>query len=185
MISAVSTNTSSTASAGTIAAPPPRPSAEEMFKKLDADGKGYLSASDLESAFVSISAAGSDAADKAKQVFARIDTDGDGKVTENEFKAAEPQQGPTPSAAPQKPQGAGGPPPAATGASATASTDSETYEAADANQDGKVTQQEQQTYDAQQAAKQALSADTSTGSSEVSLVAAEAVKTYDAVALAA
>ncbi len=81
-------NSVSTSSKAVAASAHARPGAEDMFKKLDADGKGYLTESDLQSAFVSISPAGSDAADKAKKAFARMDADGDGKVSEAEFKAA-------------------------------------------------------------------------------------------------
>jgi EF-hand domain pair len=123
---------------------------ESMFKKLDSEGKGYLTQVDLESAFVQISDAGNNAADAAGQaaeVFARMDADGDGRVTGTEFTAAEPkqqtQQGPK--AAPS-PGSSGGAPP-------QASESQEEYEPADANEDGQVTPQEQLAYDAAQALK--------------------------------
>jgi len=132
--------------------PATRPSAEEAFKQLDADNKGYLTQDDL----VKISPQGAQAADstKAAEAFAKMDADGDGKVSQAEFKAAEPKDGPTDAngakGAPPA-GGKGGPPPAAAGASAASSA--KTYEAADANEDGKVTQPEQLAYDAEQALK--------------------------------
>jgi len=135
---------------GTVSTrPATRPSAEEAFKQLDADNKGYLTQDDL----VKISPQGAQAADstKAAEAFVKMDADGDGKVNQAEFKAAEPMDTPQ-GAAPAA--GKGGPPPAAASASAAASGTSATqYEAADANEDGKVTQPEQLAYDAEQALK--------------------------------
>lgn len=156
-------NNASTASVSSR--PATRPSSEELFKQLDADNKGYLTQDDL----VKISPQGAQAADaadatnKAAQAFAKMDADGDGKVSQTEFKAAEPKEGADgakgangangtngPNGTPPA-GGKGGPPSAAAGASTASS--SKTYEAADANEDGKVTQPEQLAYDAEQALK--------------------------------
>lgn len=130
--------------------PATRPSAEEAFKQLDADNKGYLTQDDL----VKISPQGAQAAgatEKAAEVFAKMDADGDGKVNQAEFKAAEPKDGPGGAKGASPAGSKGGPPPAA--ASASAASSSKTYEAADANEDGTVTQPEQLAYDAEQALK--------------------------------
>jgi len=145
------------ASAASVSSrPAARPSSEELFKQLDADNKGYLTQDDL----VKISLQGAQAADaadatnKAAETFAKMDADGDGKVSQTEFKAAEPKDGPNDAngAKGAPPAGGKGGPPSA-GASASAASSSKTYEAADANEDGKVTQPEQLAYDAEQALK--------------------------------
>jgi hypothetical protein len=127
-----------------------RPSAEEVFKKLDTDSKGYLTQDDL----VKISPEASQAADAAA-AFTKMDADADGRVSQAEFKAAEPGHGPNPGASGRppaggKPGGQGGPPPSG---AASSQGSAKTYEAADANEDGKVTQPEQLAYDAKQALK--------------------------------
>lgn len=146
-------------------------------------------------------AAGAAPRPDAEAAFAQMDSDGNGQVTASEFKAATPAQPPggdgdgdqdggSPQAAPAS-RGGGGAPPAravrgggdgdggggrataSTGASSTATT---TYEPADANRDGKVSQPEQQAYDLKQAqtkpaARQAPNAQTT-----------EALKAYADVA---
>lgn len=176
MITALANTASTTATARAA-----RPSPEEMFKKLDSGGKGYLTQDDL----VKISPKGAEAASsaesaesaKAAEAFKRMDSDGDGKVTESEFKQAAPPEGQAPAAA----KGGGkGPPPAGGGAgagpapapAASASSSQDEIDPADANQDGKVSQQEQLAYDAQQQA------------GKLSSKASEAVKRYEAVAQA-
>ena len=58
--------------------------AEKLFGKMDTDGDGKISKSELEAAFT---AAGG-TAQQADAVFAKLDTDGDGAVSKNEFVAA-------------------------------------------------------------------------------------------------
>ena len=147
-----------------------RPSPDELFKKLDSDNKGYLSESD----FASISWEGSA---KAEEMFKKTDTDGDGKVTEAELTAAAQKM--ERSGGGRRAEGAEGAhgghgggqkSSSVTPSSSSSSSGAQTYNPADANQDGKVTEQEQQAYDAK---KQPLS-----------LQASEAVQTYGSVASA-
>lgn len=161
MISALTST--SAAAIGASSTAQKRPSADEMFQKLDSGDKGYLTQSD----FASISKQGADTA-KAEEMFKKMDTDGDGKVSETEFKAAaEKMSANRPAGGNHVARGEqhGGPRAAAVGASGT-SASNKTYDPADANQDGTVSQQEQQTYDAKQQQAQA------------------AVSTYEAVAKA-
>lgn len=161
MISALSS--SSAAAIGASSTAPKRPSADEMFKKLDSGDKGYLTQSD----FASISKHGADTA-KAEEMFKKMDTDGDGKVSEAEFKAADEKMSASRQAGGSHVAHSGqqgGPRAAAVGASGTSSSN-KTYDPADTNEDGTVSQQERQAYDAKQQQAQA------------------AVSTYEAVAAA-
>ena len=69
-------------------APPPpggkgnRPAPEEIFKKLDTNGDGFISLDE----FKASPRAQKDPA-KAEEAFKKMDTDGDGKLSLDEFKA--------------------------------------------------------------------------------------------------
>ncbi|MEW6446341.1 MAG: EF-hand domain-containing protein [Pseudomonadota bacterium] len=65
--------------------PDPSQIAEDLFSKLDSDGKGYIEVSDLESAFGNLQDSSSANAD---ELFASLDGDSDGKVTQDEMAAA-------------------------------------------------------------------------------------------------
>jgi hypothetical protein len=165
----------------TASAAPKPPDPAELFKQLDTDQKGYITASDLVSAQVSLSPEGTqrsdaDAQAKAQAAIKRMDSDGDGKVTQQEFTAAAPAK--PPASGGGKPQGA---PPAGGGggggkAGAASSSSSKTYDPADANEDGTVSEQERQAYDAQHPkASESAARDRH---------ASQAVQTYEAVATA-
>ena len=187
MITAVNTQAlAASVSGGASSRQAERPDAEQAIKALDSGDKGYLSADDLQAAVVKISAEGARRADaagrsapSAQEMIAQLDGDGDGKVTQQEFKAAEPKAPPSGGAQGAKP--AGGQPPAgaagAGGGSKTASS-TETYEAADTNEDGKVSAQEQRAYDAKLAAEKAAAQAASSGRN---VEADAAVKAYEAV----
>jgi hypothetical protein len=174
MISSIA-SPSATATSGAAAAA--RPSAEDVFKQLDTDGKGYLTQDDL----VKISPKGAQAADaaKAEAAFKRMDANGDGKVSESEFKQAAPPEA-APAGKAQGAEGGKGAPPAGGGGGAAksgaSSSSSSGFDPADTNRDGKVSEQERQAYDAQQAHKAA--------SLSGSKAAEAAVKSYEAVAQA-
>lgn len=154
MISALSSSSAAAIGAGSTAQK--RPSADEMFQKLDSGDKGYLTQSD----FASISKEGSDTA-KAEEMFKKMDTDGDGKVTESEFKAASEKMDAARQSGGHAALGGahsaqGGPRQAVASSSDSSSSSSseKTYDPADTNEDGTVSQQEQQAYDAKQAQAQ-------------------------------
>ena len=162
--------------------PPQRPDPATAFKQMDTENKGYLTQQDFSSAVVNISAEGrrlANAPDRpsAEEAFATMDTDADGKLTAAEFEQAAPQQGQSPAGAggPPPGQGAGGPPPGGGPRSEGADDSNTTYDAADSNQDGTVSLQEQQAYDAAQA-----EVDT-TGSGSASQNTAAALQTYRSV----
>ena len=168
MISSITSQSTTAASSVAAAA---RPSSEDVFKTLDSGGKGYLTQDDL----VKISPKGAQAADtaKAEEAFKHMDANGDGKVSESEFKQAAP---------PKVAEGGKGAPPVAAGGgggaakSGASSSSTSELDPADTNKDGKVSQQERQAYDAQQARK--------TDSKSGSKPAEAAVKAYEAVAQA-
>lgn len=62
--------------------------ASQLFSKLDTSGQGYLSKTDLESAFSKIgstSSSSSSSTSEADELFSKLDSDSDGKVTQQEF----------------------------------------------------------------------------------------------------
>lgn len=59
--------------------------AEDLFAKLDTTGKGYIEQSDLTSALSSTSTEGTAS---ASEIFNQLDSDGDGKVTQDELKTS-------------------------------------------------------------------------------------------------
>lgn len=61
--------------------------AEDLFSKLDTTGKGYIEQSDLSSALSNLSGA-SGSTDSASEIFSQLDSDSDGKVTKDELSAS-------------------------------------------------------------------------------------------------
>ena len=62
--------------------------AENLFSKLDTTGKGYIEQSDLTSALAglsSTSSSGNSTTTSASELFSQLDSDGDGKVTQDEL----------------------------------------------------------------------------------------------------
>lgn len=152
---------------GRVAMPPPL-SPEDAFKKTDSTNKGCITESDLASAIVQFSPEGinlsqADAESAAKEVFAKMDADSDGKVTQSEFTAAAPQRPADGSSSTGRPSGPPPPPPGggqggpggAKGAAQASS--SQSYDAADTNQDGTVSEMERLAYSSKQQASDATS----------------------------
>ncbi len=153
--------------------PDPSKMVEDIFSKLDTKGQGYLEKSDLESA---LSGLGSDSSASVDDVFSTLDGDGDGKVTKDEMsstlqKLADELDSQFNASRMSAAQGGGMRPPLPPPAegeedegytqdelSAIASSTDDTnlselmnslaanFDAADANGDGKVTQQEAMAY---------------------------------------
>ena len=117
----------------------------EIFKQLDTGGKGYLDKTDLENAEKRLSRVGdANGAISADDLLKALDTDSDGKISKQEFssafeKLAKPS-GPPPG--PPPPRGEPGGPQATTSANSAT-----TYEAADTNQNGTVSEPEQIAYE--------------------------------------
>jgi hypothetical protein len=148
---------------------------EQAFKATDTGNKGYLEQSDLKSAIVKLSPEGmkvseADATAIAKSAFAAMDQDKDGKVTQAEFKQSAQSQdrpegpppgGRSPRAGGAGPQGGGGGGGAGgtAGASGGGSASAKTYDAADSNQDGTVSEAERLAYADKKANQTASSAD--------------------------
>ena len=61
--------------------------ASSLFSKLDTSNKGYLSQSDLSSAFSQLGSADSTSSSSAEEVFNSLDSNKDGKITEDELSA--------------------------------------------------------------------------------------------------
>ena len=108
-----------------------RAAADELFSKLDSDGDGSVSKSELESAFQSIAAAnGGDATTATQQaddLFAKLDSDGDGAVSQSETEQAMRPHGHHPHR----------PPPPSAGASSD-----DAFKQLDANGDGVISKDE-------------------------------------------
>ncbi len=80
----------------------PRPTAEEIFKKLDTNNDGVLSLEEFKAGPM-----GKKDPAKAEEIYKKMDTKNDGKVTLEEFKAFHPLH-----RGPHGPGGPPGPPPA-------------------------------------------------------------------------
>ncbi len=131
--------------------------ASRVFKDMDADTDGKVSKDEfvkgLESKGVS--------ADDATRQYEAIDKEGTGSITKDDLESAIKSgdfKPPRPQGGAEGAQG-GGAARAAGGGGGTgavsAGSSTKTYEAADKNEDGTVTQQEQLVYDMAQAAKSA------------------------------
>ncbi len=170
-ISSVGSSAAQYAGVSSHRRPDPSKMVEDIFSKLDTKGQGYLEKSDLESA---LSGLDSDSSASVDDVFSTLDGDGDGKVTKDEMSSTlqkladelDSQFNASRMSAAQ----AGGmrpPPPADSeedegytqdelSAIASSTDDSNlselmsslaaNFDAADANGDGKVTQQEAMAY---------------------------------------
>ena len=151
---------------GRVAMPPPPLKPEEAFNKIDSANKGFITESDLASAIVKFSPEGlslsqADAEQVAKEAFTRMDADTDGQVTSREFQDAAPRgperggpqtgrpqgppQGPPPGGGqggqggPSGPGGPGGP---SGSPNAKAASSTQSFDPADTNQDGTVSEVE-------------------------------------------
>lgn len=152
--------------------PDPSQMADKLFSKLDTKGQGYIEKSDLQSAFDQIASTSS--YPSVDDVFSSLDGDGDGKVTQQDMSDGiqklasqlESQfQG-------MRMKGMGGMSQSELGSMAESATGSaseilndlvQNFDAADSNQDGKVSAQEARAYQS--------SSDTSLSPSDASLMA--------------
>ena len=152
---------------GRVAAPPPlKP--EQAFKQVDGTNKGCVTEAELASAIVQLSPEGvrlslADAQSVAQEAFTKMDADRDGKVTLGEFKAAAPSHSPHDGPPPGLPSGppGGGPPPGGPppgggasgptgGQGATTTRSNQTFDPADTNQDGAVSEMERLAHQSKQ-----------------------------------
>jgi hypothetical protein len=166
MSTAISSLSSSTATSATQFDPAKGAArfASKIFNDMDTDTDGSVSKDEfvkgLESKGVS--------ADDATKQFDAIDKEGTGSITKDDLESAIKSgdfKPPRPQGGEGGAQGAGGAHHAggAGGASAAGGSSSatKTYEAADKNEDGTVTQQEQLIYDMAQSAKSSATSSTS------------------------
>ena len=145
---------------GKVAMHPPPLKPEDAFKKIDSTNKGYITESDLASAIVQFSPEGmslsqADAQSVAKEAFSKMDANADGKVTSAEFKDAAPKNSPNGGPPQGRPSGPppGGPPPGGGPAGAkgvNAASSNESFDPADTNQDGTVSETERLAYASKQ-----------------------------------
>jgi hypothetical protein len=145
---------------GKVAMPPPPLKPEDAFKKIDSTNKGYITESDLASAIVQFSPEGmnlsqADAQSVAKEAFSKMDAIADGKVTSAEFKDAAPKNSPNGGPPQGRPSGPppGGPPPGGGPAGAkgvNAASSNQSFDPADTNQDGTVSETERLAYASKQ-----------------------------------
>lgn len=151
--------------------PDPAKMASDLFSKLNTDGSGGISASELQSALSSATgASSSDVTSEASSMIGGLDSDGDGQVSQDEltsgfrqlaqqfddhFHASRTSGMETPGGhghghhgmgAVAGTSGQGGVGGAGDSASATSSSGSPSYDPADANQDGTVRDAERLAY---------------------------------------
>lgn len=122
--------------------------ASKVFKDMDADTDGKVSKDEF---VKGLESKGVSSEDATKQ-YEAIDKEGTGSITKDDLESAIKSgdfKPPRPQGGGAAPQGGGG------GASSVSASSTKTYEAADKNEDGTVTQQEQLVYDMAQAAKSA------------------------------
>jgi hypothetical protein len=170
-----------------------RPDPQELFKRLDSQGKGYLTQDDLASAIVKISAQGAelsqDAANaKAQKIVRRLDTNRDGQVNQTEFTQGAAQspealsgQAAVAAGGAERPKGGAGKaakPAAAAGREAATAGAGPIYAPADANRDGTVTVPEAYAYETQLAPPAKKTAAQASTASTPSAVARSAVQAY-------
>lgn len=159
---------SGSGSSSSIQPPDPSKMVDKLFSKLDPTGKGYITKSDLQTAMDQMSASGSSSGTGSSngtssssssaivdEIFKKIDTNGDGKITKDEMTSGMKSLASSLQGQINK-TGRGGPPSGGSSQSSsssdsTSSTQSssatKTYQAADTNQDGKVSEKEQIAYD--------------------------------------
>ena len=165
--------------------------AEDLFAKLDTSGKGYIEQSDLTSALSSTSSTSTEGTASASEIFSQLDSDGDGKVTQDELKTSMQKLAESLDSQFDEMRMQAGmpppPPPAESDAGFTeeeltdqlaeiGSTDSaraglisnvvNNFDAADTNQDGKVSFQEAIAYDKANPTSSSSAATDSTSSTD-------------------
>lgn len=182
--------------------------AADLFSKLDTTGKGYIEQSDLETALSELSSSSTQAVSggaTASEIFSQLDSDSDGKITEDEMstslkKLSEALDEQFDQSRMQGAMAAPPPPPPSddtgfteeeltTQLSEVGSTDSvrsslltkivENFDAADTNEDGKVSFTEAMAYDQSSTS----STSSTTSSSDVSSTSSsdtESTQTADA-----
>ena len=105
----------------------------ELMSKVDSDGDGSISKSELEAAFQSVAGedGSSDATATADSLFAKLDSDGDGAVSEDEVAQAM-----------RPPGGHHGPPPPPPSSSSEATSSDDVFSSLDTNGDGVISKAE-------------------------------------------
>lgn len=164
--------------------PNPSKMADQLFSKLDTKGQGYIEKSDLQSAFDQVASKGSSSnTPRVDEVFKALDGDGDGKVTKQEMsdgvtKLADQLESQFQS---MRMSGKGGGmggmsksdisgmAESTTGSASQAlSTLAQNFDAADTNQDGKISAQEAMAF---QASNDQTSASSNAQSSDARVMA--------------
>lgn len=175
--------------------------AEDLFSKLDSTGKGYIEESDLSSALSSLDGT-SGSTSSASEIFSQLDGDSDGKVTKDELSASlkKLSESLDDQFNQMRMAGAMPPPPPPSGQaqasdegfteeelnsqlSEIGSTDSErssliskivqNFDAADTNEDGKVSFAEAMAYDQSTSTTSSTSTDTASATSSSSVASTE------------
>jgi len=165
MTTAISSISSSSTSAATF--DPSKGAARfasKVFSDMDADTDGKVTKDEFVKGLESKGVSSED----ATRQYAAIDKEGTGSITKDDLESAIKSG----DFKPPRPQGGGAPQGGGGGASAVSTgSAAKTYEAADKNEDGTVTQQEQLVYDRAQAAKSAANTSTSSLGNNVDALA--------------
>jgi hypothetical protein len=167
MTTAINSTTSSIATGATSFDPSKHAArlASKVFSDMDTDTDGSVTKDEF---VKGLESKGVSSEDATKQ-YQAIDKEGTGSITKDDLESAIKSgdfKPPRPQGGAGGPQGGGAPQGGSGGASSVSSSGStKTYEAADKNEDGTVTQQEQLVYDMAQAAKSASTGSTTSAAS--------------------
>ena len=160
-----------------------RPSSKEIFASLDTKNQGYLDKQTLQAAFDKKSSDTAANTAKVEQVFKTVDTDGDNQISKLEFTSSIDQ--PDGQSASAVDGGSAGkqavgapPPPRAAGGAAQEAAATETYDAADTNQDGTVSLQELAAYQTSEASKEAVKTDAQSNLDAATKLRTQLAQTY-------
>ncbi|WP_255424300.1 EF-hand domain-containing protein [Acidovorax sp. 93] len=112
---------------------------DDLFGKVDSDGDGAVSKTELQALLEAMSGGtASQAGVSSDDVFSQLDADGDGSLTQAEFDAGRPSGAAGEAGGGMQVMGGMPPPPGGPGGASASADSTTTYDALDTNKDGEV-----------------------------------------------